>query len=176
MMWKHSAINEHKCFSLHDCFISSARIENESICAKGLRLGEYCLVFDDGFWVLPNTPYHQSPDMIRTGKAEVHIQGEVDVDCDVTLHAPVRLFNQTILTLLDSMTLKKWTDDVNSAKQCYEIIKTYHDDTTMLIHGAVHSRRAAIGKTQERFEVCISSVKIMQVVYSWDVLRPDCTW
>ena len=157
MNFAHCDVDE-KCLALHDCVAERAYFEN----------GKLGFEFNDGFWIFPDHPESNLPDLVRTDFSKVEYALENGEDCDVTVYVFKRSFGK-------KMVGREWTgrelvDNINSGKCKLEFLYQYVDCTVRMVECELHFDKKPYCKE------CIMKISAPQVRYYWNNLREDRRW
>ena len=168
--WKYTSQYGEQCCSLHDCRITSARLEG----------GTLTLYFEDGIMLLPNTCANESEDTVYTSTAAVEIDlydnpRHIPEPAEVEIKGCMYLFGKYVGEHSRLISLQEWLDDVNANPDKYETLYVYAsegDEWTMLIQGAVHGewKRRIFRKTDRSFEMLVFKKQGTKMRFYWNEL------
>ena len=163
-----------QCCNLHDCSITSARLED----------GTLTLYFGDGIMLLPNTRANASEDTVyRSTCAAVEIDlyddsRHIPEPAEVEIKGCMYLLGKYVSEHSRLVSLQKWLDDINAHPDKYETLYVYAseaDNWTMLIQGAVHDKGKGgiFRKTERSFEMLIYKKQGTKMRFYWNELNKD---
>ena len=149
---------DEKYLSLHDCIAEHAYFEN----------GKLGFEFNDGFWISPDHPESNLPDLVRTDFSKVEYMLEDGEDYDVTVYVFKRSFSKKMIG--SEWTVRELVDRINSGKCKLEFLYQYLDYNARMIECELHFDKKPYRKG------CIMKVSAPKANYYWNNLREGCTW
>ena len=163
-----------ECCSLHDCRITSARLEE----------GTLTLYFEDGIMLLPNTRANASEDTVyRSTCAAVEIDlyddsRHIPEPAEIEIKGAMYLLGRYVGEHSRLVSLQEWLDDINAHPEKYETLYVYAseaDNWTMLIQGAVHWdwKRRLFYKSDRSFELMIFKKQGTKMRFYWNELNKE---
>lgn len=150
--------NCERHLSLHDCIAERAYFEN----------GKLGFEFNDGFWISPDHPESNLPDLVRTDFSKVEYVLEDGANYDVTIYVfKKKLFKKTFRI---EWTIQQLLTNINSGKYKLEFLYQYVNYNSRIVECELK-----LNKKPYRQE-CILKISAHTVSYYWNNLREDRPW
>lgn len=158
-MFTHSAPLDSS-FSMHDCRATGLRIEKDAL----------ILTFEDGVWACAGSAINPCEKTIRTGRAEVRLDGFTAEETELAYFRELRFFGWKAAELRKHLTLDALERCVNSGRWELEFKDAFSAGCAYLFRGLVWQKRRPY---LMEFEL---SVEASGMTCFWDALRPECEW
>ena len=150
-MYKYNDHNNSN-FSLHDCRVKHISYKNDIL----------SFIFHEGFWVLPNTIYNKTNNVVCTDTSQIDFK---IIDNDIDIYVFKERKNGTIIR--EEWNLDKFIDDVNYGKYELEFINEYIGYKSRLY-------KCCIWFDREPYHYeCEIVLRIENDTYMWNHLKYD---
>lgn len=160
--WKYREENAFDKIILHDC-------RSDSIRAEGDRL---VINFPDGFWLLPASGYIDNDVPLKTGPAQLQIQGLAGY-CpldSVDLFKTTYLFRKPVLCRRIRMDAPDFLKRINDGNHELEFLWEYHRPGNALY-------QCWLWQKDNRVEAeCQMELTVQSIQYCWNEVLPDRKW
>lgn len=158
-MFTHSAPLDSG-FTMHDCR------------ATGLRIGKGTLIFtfEDGVWACAGSAINPCEKTIRTGRADVRLDGFNAEETELAYFRELRFFGWKAAELRKRLTLEELERSVNSGRWELEFKDVFSAGCAYLFRGLVWQKR------RPYFMEFEWSAEASGMTCFWDALRPEREW
>ena len=158
-MFTHSAPLDN-CFTMHDCRATGLRIEKDAL----------ILTFEDGIWACAGSAANPGEKTIRTGRADVRLDGFAAEETELVYFRKLRFFGWKAAELRKRLTLEELERSVNSGRWELEFKDAFSTGRAYLFRGLVWQKR------RPYFMEFEWSAETSGMTCFWNVLRPEREW
>lgn len=161
-MWKYAENNCCETISLHDCRVNAISQENNSIVFN----------FYDGFWLLPKHELNPKTVPVRTGRAQLLMEGCDDQVLDrIVLFKRLSFLGRTVLTYTKEINQQQLAEMLNGGGYQLEFLWQYRQGTNQM-HQCV-----LWGKSGRNYWTeCQLFLTALSCEYRWNEILLDREW
>ncbi len=161
-MWKYKEYEAYNIVSLHDC-------RSDSIYFDG---NDLIFDFSDGFWILPETGYHDNDRPLKTGPAQIRMHGyDFDQVVEyVDMFKTTCFFRKQILSRRVRKDIMAVCNMINRGSHELEFLWEYHRPGNALYQCCFWRKGKGL-EADCQFEATVQSIE-----YLWNEIIPDREW
>ena len=161
-MWKYREEAE-KQISLHDCRATYMIADEHRICME----------FADGFWMLPQTEYNPSKEVLKTNKSQLifHLNSQYAEEAEITVFRRKQLRGKKWVAVREYKDMKWLMKMINQQGAQLEVIDEYERYIDRLYRCGLCMKNPPY-----RLECEVEIPVIQKIEYCWNEIDPENVW